>query len=196
MATVNIVEPIQLSAEGIQTISAAIANALRAADSPSADNPFIVLNQLQNEVNQALEGAQETIQEEIINNIGGELQQNIQSALEDYLSNELQTALQNYTPNIVSIREESQAFTVNSEDNQMYIRYTGTADIVIIVADADFEIGNVITLRQANTGTITLQAAEGVILNGGATTAGQNMSIQLIKVAENQFDVIGGIDNE
>ena len=92
----------------------------------------------------------------------------------------------------ITIREESTAFSLSSTDSNTYIRYTGATDISVTVPNTLLE-GQPVTLWQAGAGVITLVGDTDVVLNGDVNTAGQNKAIQVVKVADNLFDVIGGV---
>jgi len=94
--------------------------------------------------------------------------------------------------NSVSIRQEPGTFIVGVADGNKYIRYTGATDITVTVPNSMLT-GQPITFWQAGAGKITLAGDTGVILNGNLSTAGQYTAIQIIKVADNLFDVIGGV---
>lgn len=94
--------------------------------------------------------------------------------------------------NSVLIRQETGTFIVGVDDGNKYIRYTGATDITVTVPNSILT-GQTITLWQAGAGKITLVGDTGVILNGNLSTAGQYTAMQIIKVADNLFDVIGGV---
>jgi uncharacterized protein (TIGR02145 family) len=92
----------------------------------------------------------------------------------------------------VVIKEKTADFDLVPGDEETYIRYTGATDITVTVSNT-LKIGQPITIWQAGAGIITLVADTGVILNGNVITSGQNNGIQVMKVADNVFDVIGGV---
>lgn len=92
----------------------------------------------------------------------------------------------------ITIQTHDVGFNLASGDEETYIRYTGATDITVTVQNSILT-GQPITLWQAGAGKITLVGDAGVILNGNLSTAGQYTAIQIIKVADNLFDVIGGV---
>jgi hypothetical protein len=94
-------------------------------------------------------------------------------------------------------------YTLVLADAGKYIRCTNADDITVTVpfnADVAFDIGTVITLISSGAGIVTLEGDEDnpdeVVLNAlddGLSTAGQYAAIQLIKVATDTWDVIGGV---
>jgi hypothetical protein len=94
--------------------------------------------------------------------------------------------------NTITIQTKTAAFNLVSGDEETYIRYTGASDINVTVPNT-LRIGQPITIWQAGAGVITLVGDTSVVLNGDLKTAGQNRGIQIMKVADNLFDVIGGV---
>lgn len=87
-------------------------------------------------------------------------------------------------------------FNFSSSQDGYYLRWTGVNNITgTFRTDATHPIVNasVFTVYQAGAGTITITGASGVTLNGFDNTLGQYYGLQIIKVAENIYDAIGGI---
>jgi hypothetical protein len=97
-----------------------------------------------------------------------------------------------YDPTIV-ITNHATSITLDETSGNEYKRYTGATDINVTVPNT-IPLGRPVTLYQAGAGVITLAGAVDVVLNGGPKTAGQNTAIQILKVADNIFDVIGGVE--
>jgi hypothetical protein len=108
---------------------------------------------------------------------------NVQSAIEE-LDTEKQTRL--------SIRTESSTFTLSASDKDKYIRYTGAGNITVTVPDT-LATNDVVTIRQAGDGVITLDNDTGVTLNGELKSAGIHSTLQIIKIDDGEYDVIGGV---
>ena len=87
-------------------------------------------------------------------------------------------------------------FNFTSSQDGYYLRWTGVNNITgTFRTDATHPIVNasVFTVYQAGAGTLTITGAVGVTLNGFDNTLGQYYGLQIIKVAENIYDAIGGI---
>ena len=81
-------------------------------------------------------------------------------------------------------------------DDDKYLRCTNAAAVTETVppnSSVAFNVGSVITIRQAGAGQVTLAEGVGVTLNGNLKTAEQHASIQIMKVDTNVWDVIGGV---
>jgi len=83
--------------------------------------------------------------------------------------------------------------TLTAADAGRYIRCTNAAAVAVTIDDALFSPGDVITIRQAGAGTVTVTAGSGVTLNGNADTAGQHSTIQALCVTASTFDLTGGV---
>lgn len=70
--------------------------------------------------------------------------------------------------------------------------YTSIVNIVI-KNDKYYPINSVITIRQSNTAQVNIAAETGITLNGDTKTAGQNKSLQIIKVGPDEWDIEGGV---
>ena len=103
--------------------------------------------------------------------------------------------------NVVSVLSETDgSFSIDTSHVGKYVRVgyaTGVTVTVPLNATAALEVGTVITLIQTGDGAITLAGeTAGVTLNAfesGLITAGNYAAIQLIKVATDEWDVIGGV---
>jgi hypothetical protein len=88
------------------------------------------------------------------------------------------------------------SFTLELTEAGAYIRTTSisaTTGTVPPSSSVNFPSGTIITFRQAGAGKITAMAGVGVTLNGDVNTAGQNKSLQIIKVGNDAWDVVGGV---
>lgn len=97
---------------------------------------------------------------------------------------------------VASLVTKSANFTFDLSEAGAYIRYTGSTAITATVpasTTADFPTGTIITIRQAGAGVVTVSGTIGVTLNGYANTAGQNKSLQIIKVGNDTWDIVGGV---
>lgn len=88
-------------------------------------------------------------------------------------------------------------YTLNLADSGKYLRMNNASAITLTVptnSSAAFGIGTVITVIQVGAGVVTISGA-GVTFNtiDGNSTAGQYGSLQLIKVATDTWDIIGGV---
>jgi hypothetical protein len=112
----------------------------------------------------------------------------------------LQTQLDALQPKTVSINSQTgTTYTLVLGDAGKYIRLNNASDITVTVppnSSVAFDVGTVITGIQIGAGVVTLDEGSGVTLNAlddGLSTAGQYAAIQLIKVATDTWDVIGGV---
>lgn len=92
----------------------------------------------------------------------------------------------------LTIRTEAGAFTLSATDKDKYIRYTGADNRTISVPNT-LAITDVVTIRQAAAGIITLAPDSDETLNGDLKTAGIHSGLQIIKIADKTYDVIGGV---
>lgn len=101
-------------------------------------------------------------------------------------------------PKEVSINSQAGDYTLALSDSGKYVRMTkGTANNLTVPANGTvaFPVGTSIAVRQAGAGVTTLVAAGGVTLNNPGTDlhfAKQNATCQLIKVASDTWDIVGG----
>jgi hypothetical protein len=98
----------------------------------------------------------------------------------------------NNKQNQLTIRTEADRFTLSATDKDKYIRYTGAGNITVTVPDT-LATNDVVTIRQAGDGVITLDEDAGVTLNGELKSAGIHSTLQIIKIDDGEYDVIGGV---
>lgn len=87
------------------------------------------------------------------------------------------------------------SYTLVIGDANTYIRCTSASAVTITVptnASVAFNVGTVITIFQAGAGQVTVSNGS-VTFNGDKKTIGQNKGLQIIKVATDTWDVLGGI---
>lgn len=92
--------------------------------------------------------------------------------------------------------EDANNYTLVLEDAGKYLRvFNGNATTITIPLNANvaFPIHTVMTIRQADTGQLTMTPEVGVVLNGELSTSGQHNSVQLVKVGTDTWDVEGGV---
>jgi hypothetical protein len=114
---------------------------------------------------------------------------------EEYTSDD-KAAVATINRQVASLVTKSANFTFALSEAGAYIRYTGSGTITATVPAAlttDFPPGTIITIRQAGAGVVTVSGSIGVTLNGYANTAGQNKSLQIIKVGNDTWDIVGGV---
>ena len=71
---------------------------------------------------------------------------------------------------------------------------SGINCIIPLNSKVEFKIGTIITIQQYNTGIVTVSGEVGVTINGYKSTSGQFKFIQIWKVSENEWNVIGGVE--
>ena len=71
---------------------------------------------------------------------------------------------------------------------------SGINCIIPLNSNVEFKIGTIITIQQYNTGIVTVSGEVGVTINGYKSTSGQFKFIQIWKVSENEWNVIGGVE--
>ena len=94
---------------------------------------------------------------------------------------------------LITITNHPTTITLDATSGNQYKRYTGATAINVTVPNT-MPIGRPVTIAQKGAGVITLVADTSVILNGNVKTAGQNAVIQILKVSNNLFDLIGGVE--
>lgn len=97
-----------------------------------------------------------------------------------------------WKPFVNSVVNKTTGFTLELSDIGKYIRINSSSDIVVVVPNINFPIGSSTSFEQAGAGTITLSGS-GVTLNGGTASAEQYNVLQIIKVSETEWTVIGGV---
>tara|TARA_R100001132_G_scaffold21999_1_gene19824 strand:+ start:4095 stop:5744 length:1650 start_codon:yes stop_codon:yes gene_type:complete len=94
-------------------------------------------------------------------------------------------------------------YTMTTADAGDFIRMDNPADNTVVVpanANAPFEIGTIVLIRQIGEGTTTIQPALGVTVNApynGYEISQADFGIALVKVAQDEWDMIktfGGVD--
>lgn len=109
------------------------------------------------------------------------------------LITEVNSALSEIGVSTLTMRTETASFTLSDTDNNKYIRYTGSGNITVSIPNV-IELSSVITIFQAGVGIITLEPEEtGISLYGGLSSAGQYSVMQIIKIDDEGFDIIGGV---
>ena len=104
------------------------------------------------------------------------------------------TEKQTFSAVVQKIDEKTSAHTVVSSDVGMYLRINSSEAVNVTIGDFECEIGACVTFEQSGAGVITL-VASGVTLNAlddGLSSMGQFSVIQIIKVDELTFTVVGG----
>ena len=97
---------------------------------------------------------------------------------------------------VASIVTKTANFTFALTEAGAYIRSTSATAIIATIdidTNVSFPIGTILTIRQAGAGQVTVSYGIGVTLNGDRKTAAQHKSLQIIKVANDTWDVIGGV---
>ncbi len=105
-------------------------------------------------------------------------------------------AVQTINKQVASLVTKSSSFTLELSDAGAYIRSTSISNITGTVPPSSsvaFAAGTIITFRQAGAGKVTAYAGVGVTLNGDPNTAGQNKALQIIKVGNDTWDIVGGV---
>jgi hypothetical protein len=77
-----------------------------------------------------------------------------------------------------------------------YIRLEDTTGVTVtITQNNNIKVGSVVTIEQKGAGQVEVVAGSGVIINAaaGTKTSSQYAGIQIVKVAENVYTVIGGV---
>ena len=85
------------------------------------------------------------------------------------------------------------ADTPTAADAGRYLRCTSASAVTITIDDSVFSAGDVVTIRQAGAGLVSLAAGTGVTLNGDTDAGGQHTNLQIVAVSASIFDVIGGV---
>ena len=97
---------------------------------------------------------------------------------------------------VASIVTKTANFTFALSEAGAYVRSTSATAITATIdteANVNFPVGTILTIRQAGAGQVTVTGGLGVTLNGDRKTAAQHKSLQIIKVASDVFDIIGGV---
>ena len=106
------------------------------------------------------------------------------------------TAVATINKQVASIVTKSANFTFALSEAGAYVRSTSATAITATIdteANVNFPVGTILTIRQAGAGQVTVSGGLGVTLNGDRKTAAQHKSLQIIKVAGDVFDIIGGV---
>ncbi len=88
------------------------------------------------------------------------------------------------------------SYTLALRNLNEYLRCNNVSPITITVplnATVPFSVGSVITIEQEGDGVITLVGEAGVTLNGAVKTGGKSKVVQVIKVDNTIWTVIGGV---
>lgn len=82
-------------------------------------------------------------------------------------------------------------YTLELGDANTVIRFTAVSPAVTIptAAAVEYELGDVVTIRQAGTGTLVLTTT-GLTINGTVPTWAQNVEVSFRKVGTNTWDVM------
>lgn len=96
------------------------------------------------------------------------------------------------------ITEATAARVASAVDAYGYVRFTNAgATTYTIEADNDLPLESVITLRDVACTSLTIVAGAGVTINapfeGTLVSAGNGATIQIVKVAANEYDVFGHV---
>ena len=112
----------------------------------------------------------------------------------------LDGVVQYYTPKnrmwkyfVNSVDNRTSGFLLALSDIGKYMRINSSSNVIVTIPNLPFPIGASIVFEQAGEGTITVVSSVNTV-NGGPVTSGQYKCIQLIKVEESVWTVIGGED--
>lgn len=83
--------------------------------------------------------------------------------------------------------------TPTAADAGRYLRCTNASAVTVTIDDNVFVPGDVVTIREAGAGLVSLAAGTGVTLNGDTDAGGQHKALQIVCIASDLFDVIGGV---
>lgn len=96
-----------------------------------------------------------------------------------------------WKPLVNSIDNRTTGFQLELSDISKYIRINSADDVAVTISNLSFPVGCSVTFEQVGVGTITVSSSVNTV-NGDPTTAGQYKCIQIIKVADATWTVIGG----
>lgn len=86
---------------------------------------------------------------------------------------------------LTDVREENASFSLTRDDNNTYIRYTGTNNIDV-VTPSTVSAGWSVEINQIGQGVVTILPGTGASINGPTSTDGG--SLEIICVANALFD--------
>lgn len=98
-----------------------------------------------------------------------------------------------WKPFVNSISNETTGFNLQLYHIGKYIRVNSASDVEVNIPSLGFPIGSSIVLEQTGEGTITITASSDT-LNGKVLSNGQYSVLQIIKVENNVWTVIGGVE--
>ena len=93
-----------------------------------------------------------------------------------------------------SIQNKTGNIILELSDEGTYIRVNNTDASTVTVTNLPFEIGATIVIEQTGAGAIQVLGS-GVTVNGYSYTSGQYGVVQLIKVGDLVWTVIGGVES-
>jgi len=96
-----------------------------------------------------------------------------------------------WRPLVNSVDNRTTGFQLELSDISKYIRINSADDVAVTISNLSFPVGGSVTFEQVGVGTITVSSSVNTV-NGDPTTAGQYKCIQIIKVADTTWTVIGG----
>jgi len=96
-----------------------------------------------------------------------------------------------WRPLVNSIDNRTTGFQLELSDIGKYIRINSADNVAVTISNIAFPIGATITLEQTGVGTITVSSSIETV-NGSPTTAEQYKCIQIIKVADKTWTILGG----
>lgn len=86
---------------------------------------------------------------------------------------------------LTDVREENASFSLTGDDNNTYIRYTGTNNIDV-VTPSTVSAGWSVEINQIGQGVVTILPGTGASINGPTSTDGG--SLEIICVGNSTFD--------
>jgi len=98
-----------------------------------------------------------------------------------------------FKPLVNSVVNKTAGFTLELSDTGKYIRINNSDTVSVIIPNLPFPIGATITFEQAGAGAITISGS-GVTCNGYQMSNGQYTCMQIIKVEDSAWTIIGGIE--
>jgi len=91
-----------------------------------------------------------------------------------------------------SVDNRIAGFTLQLSDVGKYIRVNSADNVVVTVPSLEFPVGAAVAFEQTGAGTVTVSSSTETI-NGNPTTSGQYAVVQIIKVENKVWTIIGGV---
>ena len=95
---------------------------------------------------------------------------------------------------LVAIDNRTAGFSLALSDINKFIRVNSSGNVTVTIPNLEFPIGFSLVIEQVGAGTVTVASTLNTI-HGSAVTSGQYKVIQLIKVEDSIWNVVGGDDN-